>query len=77
MSGKWHKLKPKQGPRQRCSNCGHWTNNPDRLCDHCLVAGPAERARRRDRRLERIADSQKHGSVQAVSGGLPSLGKRR
>jgi hypothetical protein len=73
----WHKMRKKEGPRQRCSNCGEWTNNPDRICDACLVAGPDGRARRRDRRLRRIADSQKRGSVRAVSGGLPSLGKHR
>jgi len=73
----WHKKTKKEGPRQRCSNCGEWTNNPDRICDPCLIAGPDGRARRRDRRLRRIADSQKRGSVRTLSGGLPSLGKRR
>ena len=23
-------MRKKEGPRQRCSNCGEWTNNPDR-----------------------------------------------
>jgi hypothetical protein len=64
--------------RQRCPNCGHWHWARDQgLCDHCLVAPPAERARRAALRQRAIADSKVRGSIYSVPGGLPSLGKRR
>jgi hypothetical protein len=36
----WHKKRKKEGLRQRCSNCGEWTNNPNRTCDACFAAPP-------------------------------------
>jgi len=59
-------------PAKRCIVCGQMKKLPmrSRMCNPCRSLTPDERKEKRSHRKPK-------GSVYTVSGGLPSLGKRR